>query len=438
MPLQTSPYLPFFFVCFVCFVVQDFFSIFTLVYYEGSMFMNFAPYRAEFPILATCTYLISNSLGAMPRQVYQAVQQFADTWATLGVRAWGNAYDDQPTWWELKGAVGDKIAPLIGAPAGSVLMHENASIANSILFSALDLSDTRRTKVILSDMDFPSDVYTLRAMLPHLRLHMVHSPDGITLDTDELLAAIDEQTRLVSLSHVLFRSAYILPVQAIIEKAHRVGAQVLLNGYHSVGIIPVDVTGLNVDFYIGGTLKWLCGGPGGVFLYVRPDLLPTLQPKITGWFAHQQPFAFEVAHFTLREDAYRLANGTPAIAALYAVQPGVDIIAQVGVAAIRANSLRQTRRLIELATQAGYPLVSPLADEARAGTVTVNPPHAYEVSRELLARNISIDYRANAGIRIAPHFYNTDAEIELVMQQIAAILTDGSWQAHRRQRDYVT
>ncbi len=328
-------------------------------------------FRDQFPILSTCTYLISNSLGAMPRGVYAKLHEYADTWATLGVRAWGTSAFDNATWWELKGAVGDQIAPLMGAPTGSVLVHENASIANSILIGALDFSDPGRDQIVVSDMDFPSDVYTLQAMLPQIEIVRVKSHDGITLDTQALIDAIDERTRLVSLSHVLFKSAYIVDVAAVIEQAHRVGAQVLLNGYHSVGIIPVDVTVLNVDFYIGGTLKWLCGGPGGVFMYVRPDLLPTLQPKITGWFAHAQPFAFEET-LQLRDDAYRLANGTPAIAALYAIQPGVEIIAQVGVEAIRAKSIRQTGLIVELADQLGYKVVSPRDNARRAGTITTD------------------------------------------------------------------
>jgi kynureninase len=396
-------------------------------------------YRPEFPILETCTYLISNSLGAMPRRVYDVLRDYADTWATLGVRAWGNRYHDLPTWWELKGAVGDKIAPLMGAPSGSVLIHENASIANSILISGLDFSNTRRDTVVMCDQDFPSDVYSVGHMLPrHMHVRMIRSRDGITINTNELLDAIDERTRLVSLSHVLFRSAYIMPAAQIVEKAHRVGAQVLLNGYHSVGIIPLDVTALNVDFYIGGTLKWLCGGPGGVFLYVRPDLLPTLQPRMTGWFAHQRPFAFDVDFYEPREDSYRLANGTPAIPALYAIQPGVEIIAQVGVEAIRAKSLRQTERLIALADERGYRVNSPRQTDTRAGTITLQPDHAYEVSRELLAQNIVIDYREGAGIRIAPHFYNTDDEVESVITAIDAILAEGSWEKHAAGRSFVT
>ena len=394
-------------------------------------------FRDEFPILSTCTYLISNSLGAMPRGVYDKLREYADTWATLGVRAWGTPAFDNATWWNVKGAVGDKIAPLMGAPARSVLVHENASIANSILLSALDFSDTRRNKIVVSDMDFPSDVYTLQAMLPQMEIATVRTHDGITLDTDELLDAIDERTRLVSLSHVLFKSAYIVPVDKVIEKAHQVGAQVLLNGYHSVGIIPVDVTALNVDFYIGGTLKWMCGGPGGVFMYIRPDRLKGLQPKITGWFAHAKPFAFQ-EQMELREDAYRLANGTPAIAALYAIQPGIDVLTQVGLDNIRAKSIRQTNLIVELADQAGYEVISPRLNAQRAGTVTVRPQEAYMVSRELIARGIVIDYREGAGIRIGPHFYNSDDEIRLTMQTMADILADGSWQKHAANRSFVT
>ncbi|MBZ0283085.1 MAG: aminotransferase class V-fold PLP-dependent enzyme, partial [Anaerolineae bacterium] len=254
-------------------------------------------WRAEFPILAHTNYMVSNSLGAMPRGVYDSLQHFADTWANRGVRAWGDA------WWDLNGKVGDKIAGIITAPLRSVSMHENASIAISILMSSLNFADGRDT-IVMDDMTFPTVYYVMKAMLPpHMKIKLVKTRDGITIPTDEFLDAIDEHTALVPISHVLFRSAYIMPVQAIIEKAHKVGAQVMLDGYHSAGIIPVDVSGLNVDFYVGGVLKWMCGGPGGVFLYVRPDLRPEMRPKITGWFAHKRPFAFEVDEIELRDDA---------------------------------------------------------------------------------------------------------------------------------------
>jgi len=390
-------------------------------------------WRSEFPILDTCTYLISNSLGAMPRKVYDSLKTFADTWATYGVTAWSKA------WWDLNGEVGDRIAPLMGAPSGSVLVHQNASIANSILFSGLDFSDTKRNKVVISDMDFPSDVYVLKQWLPpHMEVHKVETHDGISIDTDELLDAIDERTRLVSLSHVLFRSAYIMPDKAIVEKAHSVGAQVLLNGYHSVGIIPVDVVASNVDFYIGGVLKWMCGGPGGVFMYIRPDLLTTLRPKVTGWFAHQEPFAFDVDKFLLREDRYRLMNGTPGVASLYSIQPGVDIINEVGVENIREKSIRQTELIVNLADAAGYEVNSPRDTFVRAGTITVNPPHSYEVSRELIERGFVIDYRPNAGIRMGPHFYNSDDELYMTMDMIKEILDSGAWQKYAGDREFIT
>lgn len=385
-------------------------------------------WRAEFPILARCCYLVSHSLGAMPRGVRDSLAAYADLWSQHGVRAWNEA------WWELGRELGDEIATLLNAPPGSVLLQQNASIANSVLFSALDFSDPRRDRVVISDMDFPSDSYVLRQWLPPgVQLRMLRSRDGIGLDVDELLAAIDERTRLVSLSHVLFRSGCILPARRIVARAHAVGAQVLLNGYHSVGVIPVDVRASGVDYYIGGTLKWLCGGPGGVFLYVRPDLLPGLRPKVSGWLALQQPFAFDSERFPLRSDIGRLQNGTPGIASFYAIRPGLDIIRQVGVAAIRRKSLRQTALLLELAQRAGHALLSPPEPERRAGTVTLRPAHAWEVSRELLARDVLVDYREGAGIRIAPHFYTSDAELRQVMQTIDDILAEGSWRRHSAQ-----
>ena len=385
-------------------------------------------WRPEFPVLERCHYLVSHSLGAMPRGVRDSLAAYADSWDRQGVRAWNES------WWTLGREVADSIAPLLNAPAGSLVLQQNASIANSILFSALDFSDPRRNRVVISDMDFPSDSFALRQWLPPgVEIRMLRSPDGVGLDIDELLAAIDERTRLVSLSHVLFRSGCILPARDIVSRAQAVGAQVLLNGYHSVGVIPVDVAALEVDFYVGGTLKWLCGGPGGVFLYVRPDLLAGLQPKVSGWLALQQPFAFDSERFPLREDIGRLQNGTPGIASLHAIRPGIDIVRKVGVAAIRAKSRRQTALLVDLARRAGHALGSPAEAERRAGTVTVMPAHAWEVSRELLARDYVIDYREGAGIRIAPHFYSSDEEVRGVMQAVDDILADGSWRRHSAQ-----
>lgn len=389
-------------------------------------------WRDEFPILNECTYMVSNSLGAMPRRVYDSLHDYADTWAARGVRAWGEG------WWEMNVALGNQIAAIIGAPPDTVSLHQNVSLAQGILLTAFDF-DGPRNKVVIEAGIFPSVYYVLRGMLPpHIELEMVPSDDGITVPIERIIDAIDERTLLVPISHVLFRSATILDVAPIIEKAHAVGAVVILDGYHAAGIVPFDVSALNVDFYLAGVLKWMCGGPGGVFLYAREDHLKSLTPGLTGWMAHQRPFAFEVADQDWRDDAYRFLNGTPAIASLYANRPGVEIIAEVGVDAIRAKSLHQTGLLLELADAAGFAVNSPREASLRGGTVTVNPPHAYEVSRELLARNIVIDYRAQAGIRVSPHFYNTDDEVRQVISTMQDILASGAWQRHAGSRAFVT
>jgi kynureninase len=390
-------------------------------------------WRDQFPILSETTYMVSNSLGAMPRAVYDSLREYADTWATRGVRAWGEG------WWEMNVALGNRIAGIIGAPPNTVSMHQNISLAQGILLSCFDF-DGSRNKVVIEAGIFPSVYYVLRGMLPpHVELHMVESDDGgISVPVDKIVDAIDERTLLVPISHVLFRSAYILDVKPIIEKAHSVGAIVILDGYHAAGIVPFDVSALNVDFYLAGVLKWMCGGPGGVFLYARDDYLKTIRPGLTGWMAHQRPFDFEVDDIEFREDAFRFLNGTPAIPSLYANRPGVDIIAQVGVPNIRAKSMRQTALLIDLAEAAGFAVHSPRRPAERGGTVTIAPPHAYEVSRELITRNILIDYRAQAGIRISPHFYNSDDEVRLVVETIQDILDSGAWQRHAGVRTFVT
>jgi kynureninase len=336
---------------------------------------------------------------------------------------------------------GNLIAEIIGAPPNTVSMHQNVSLAQGILLSAFDY-DGPRNKVVIEAGIFPSVYYVLRGMLPpQVELHMVESEDdGISVPVDKIIDAIDERTLVVPISHVLFRSAYVLDVKPIIEKAHDVGAMVVLDGYHAAGIVPFDVSELNVDFYLAGVLKWMCGGPGGVFLYARDDHLKTVKPGLTGWMAHQRPFAFEVDEIDWRDDACRFLNGTPAIPSLYANRPGIEIIKQVGVDHIRAKSMRQTALLIELAQQKGFKVNSPLDPERRGGTVTLDPDPecSYEISRELLARNIIIDYRARAGIRVSPHFYNSDDEIHQVVNAIEDILADGSWRKHSAARSFVT
>jgi kynureninase len=390
-------------------------------------------WREHFPILSETNYMVSNSLGAMPRGVYDSLHAYAEMWASRGVRAWGEG------WWDMNLAIGNQIAAIIGAPPNTISIHQNVSLAMGILLTCFDFNGPRN-KVVIESGIFPSVYYLLRGMLPpHVEVCMVESEDGgITVPVDRIIAAIDERTFIVPISHVLFRSAYILDVQAIIEKAHSVGAIVILDGYHAAGIVPFNVRELNVDFYLAGVLKWMCGGPGGVFLYAREDHLKTVQPKLTGWMAHQRPFAFDVGEMDWRDDAFRFLNGTPAIPSLYAIRPGVEIIGQVSVENIRQKSKRQTALLIDLAEQAGFAIHSPRRPDQRGGTVTLSMPHAYEVSRELLARNIVIDYRAQAGIRVSPHFYNSDDEVRQVIRAIQDILECGAWRAHVGGHAFVT
>ncbi|HTE91218.1 MAG TPA: aminotransferase class V-fold PLP-dependent enzyme [Terriglobales bacterium] len=373
-------------------------------------------YRSEFPILEHTTYLISNSLGAMPRAVYDAMKGYADTWATRGVRAW------EERWWMLAAEVGDEIGALMNASKGSVSTHQNVTTCQAIVASCFDFSG-KRNQVVYSDMNFPSVMYFWEAQRAHgARVRMVKTDDGITVPTERLLDAINEDTLLVPISHVIFRSAYINDAKAIIERAHKVGAHVVLDTYQSLGTLPVDVSALNVDFACGGVLKWLCGGPGVGYLYVRPDLGKKLEPRFTGWTAHQNPFGFEIGPIRYTDPPYRFMNGTPHIPSLEAARPGLKIIAQVGIERIREKSKRQTARLIELADKHGWRVNTPRDPEKRGGTVSIDMPDSQEVCSQLLKRDILVDWRPKAGVRMSPHFYNTDLELDAAVLAVEEIL----------------
>jgi kynureninase len=283
----------------------------------------------------------------------------------------------------------------------------------------------------MTDLEFPSVQYFYHEQRRRgARVELLSSASSIRFDLDAFLAAIDETTLLVPISLVLFRSSFIVNVQAIIEKAHRVGAHVVLDTFQATGTIPVDVQSLGTDFAVGGVLKWLCGGPGVAYLFVREDLRRRLQPSLTGWLAHRRPFAFEAGAIDAREDAYRFLNGTPHIPALYACQPGLAILNEIGATAIRERSVGLTTRILEGAKARGWPVNTVENPAERAGTVSVACPHAMEVSRELLARDILIDYRPQAGIRISPHFYNREEECDFALAQIEEILQTGAWEKH--------
>jgi kynureninase len=378
-------------------------------------------FRGEFPILQRTTYLVSNSLGAMPRAVPERLAEYADQWAWLGVRAWAAG------WWDMPLRVGDEIAPLVGAPPGSVVMVPTVSFAQALVLSALEYAKPRDT-IVMTALDFPSVRYACEALAPRLgaRVVVVPSDDGISIDEGRLCEAIDERTRLVAISHVLFRSAYIVDAARIAAHAHAMGALVSLDAYHSVGVMPVDVMAIGADFLMGGVLKWLCGGPGGCFLYSSPAASARYAPALTGWQAHARPFAFD-GDMDYAAGASRWLGGTPVIPALFASVEGPRIVRRAGLAAIREKSVRQTSRLLALADARGFPVSAPRDTSKRGGTVAFDVPHGAEVAQALLARDVIIDYRPRAGIRVAPHFYTTDDEVERVAAEVDEILETGAW-----------
>ncbi len=389
-------------------------------------------YRDEFPIVGKTNYLISNSLGPMPRSIPDQLAQYAAEWGEYGVKAWTRG------WWEKPVDTGNEIAPLINALPGTVGMQPNVTIAQSAVVSALDFTAPRDT-IVMTELDFPSVRYGVEALAERFgaKVVTVRSDDGISIDEARLLDAIDERTRLVAISHVLFKSAFINNASAICDHAHRMGALVSLDAFHSVGIIPVDVQASGVDFLAGGVLKWLCGGPGGCFLYVAPGIRDTLHPAITGWQAHARPFAFEPT-MDYAEGPFRWLNGTPVIPALYAAAEGPKLLRRAGIEAIRKKSKRQTALLIELADARGYRVNAPRDPELRGGTVAIDVPNGYEVAQVLLSQGILVDYRVGAGIRAAPFFFTADEEIESLIAAIDESIEAGSWKNFTSHRPTVT
>ena len=385
-------------------------------------------WRSEFPILEKTVYLISHSLGAMPRETYDRLHEYASVWATRGVRAWAEG------WWDMPVTIGNEVAHIIGADEGTVAMHQNVSICQSLILSCflpLPENSTRR-KIVYSELNFPSVmyVYDAHARDHGLRIDIVKSDDGITVPLQRMLAAIDEDTLLVPISHVLYKSAFLQDAQAIIERAHEVGARVILDVYQSAGTVPFNVKELNVDFATGGSVKWLCGGPGAGYLYVRPNLIDQLEPKTTGWMAHEHPFAFETEmHYA--PNITRFLHGSPAIPALYAAKSGYRIINEIGVAAIREKSVRQTEALIALAEEAGFRVTSPRDPAQRGGTITVWDDNAAAITKELIRREFIVDYRPGAGVRISPHFYTKDEELALVIAEMKKIRDHQEYQAEQ-------
>jgi kynureninase len=389
-------------------------------------------YRNRFPILETCTYLINHSLAAMPAKAEENLLEYARLWRERGIRAWGEG------WWELSWTVGDQIGRIVGAAPGSVVMHQNVTVAEMVVLSCFR-QPGGRNRIVFEEENFPSVRYLYQAQ-PELEVVACE-------DAAAIVEAIDERTLLVPISHVLFKNAEIQDVEPIVRRAHEVGAHVVLDCYQSAGVVPFDVTALDVDFATGGSVKWLCGGPGAGWLYVRPDLAERLEPTFVGWQGHARPFAFE-PELEYAAGARRFLTGTPNVPALYAATAGYDVIEEVGVERIRERSLHLTRLLIDLCDEAGLDVGSPREAERRGGTVLVVTPDHAAVHRELGARGIVCDFRPDSGleatpgrertaaaggrggVRLGPHFFNTEEEVRHTVEQLADIVASGAYRRH--------
>ncbi|MGQ0569674.1 MAG: aminotransferase class V-fold PLP-dependent enzyme [Armatimonadota bacterium] len=370
-------------------------------------------WRREFPILSGTTYLISHSMGAMPRQAADWLRRYGEEWNAQGITAW-NAWE--PYLFEH----GNRIGALIGAPAATIAFHQNVSTLVSIALSAI-FQPGGRAKIVTTDLNFPSVTYNF-SMHERLGLHVqsLQSPDGMTIPLEAWRKAIDDRTLAVVIDHGVFRSGFLQDVQAITAMAHTRGALSIVDAYQTTGCVPYDVRAWNADIVIGGSHKWLCGGPGAAWMYVRQDLIPMLEPRITGWFSHARPFAFDLT-LEFAPTAMRFATGTPNIAALYAARAGTEIILQVGVEEIRSKSLRLTQKIIELADARGLDVNTPREPDRRAGMVCVDFPGVEAAERALISRNVLIDYRPRCGLRISPHFYTSDEELDRVFVELDEI-----------------
>jgi len=400
---------------------------------------NLLAIRREFPILNRCVYLISNSLGAVPKKAQENLKEYYRIWEEEGVSAW------EKEWWDLSRNVGNTIAPLIGAGDDEVTMMPNATIAHWIALSTRFSSQgMRKNKVIMTDLDFPSEIYAVTeiAKFTGWQVEIIESHGQPGVEADKIIEKIDDNTLFVATSHVYFKSAFIQDVKNISARAMEVGALTLIDGYHGPGTIPVDVKELGVDFYVGGCLKWLCGGPGNAFLYVKPELKSEERPRLTGWIAHQEPFLF-TQRMEYTKDSYRFMTGTPAISSMYAALPGLEIIKKIGILQIRNKSLHQTTMIIDNAKKRGFHIFTPESPESRGGAVSLGIPHAYAVKKALDKRRIKVDFRKGLDeepdvIRIGPHFYTKDKEIKLLFEAIDAVLEKGEFKKYPQEVDGVT
>jgi kynureninase len=363
--------------------------------------------RDEFPALRTGIHLLSHSLGPAPRAARSSVAATFDQWeGQIAEDAWGRH------WWDLPRQVGDRIARVLGGAPGSVQVQPNTSTALAAAISCFDFAAGRRRRVVTGGLDFPTTAYIWEAQRrAGAEIVVVPSDDGLTLDADRVADAIDETTALVALSHVSYLSSHRIDPRPIIEAAHRSGAMVLLDVYQSAGVLELAAADWGVDFLVGGTIKWLCGGPACGYLYVRPDLVAGLEPRLTGWFAHARPFDFAAAPIRYDAGIRRFAQGTPPIASLASCLAGLDLVLEVGPGAIESESRRRTTLMIDMATERGWRVNTPRDPRRRGGVVMLGFEDAATLVERLRAQRVLADHRPGVGLRLSAHFFNTDDEV---------------------------
>ncbi len=379
---------------------------------------SLARYREHYPILADTTYMNSNSMGAMPRQAKEALLRYTEDWVAQGVEVWGE-------WIRTVDEVSDAAAQFIGAPAGQTILNQNVAFFQAQIASCFDFSG-ERNKVVMEALQFPNVIYVWeRHRDLGARLELVPSDDGMTVPTERMLEAIDEQTLIVPISHGIYVSGALQDVKAICDRAHEVGALVMVDAYQTVGVVPIDVTEWGADIVVAGSHKWLCGGPGTAFMWMKPELRERLNPRITGWLGHARPFSFEPAPIAYSPNNWRFMGGTPSIPAYYIARAAYKNLLEIGVPKIRAHNLALSRIIINRAQEAGLTVHSPTDDSRRSGFVAIDFPTSEAACAQLIAERYKLDWRPKCGLRLGPHFYTTEAEVERMMARIVELAKAG-------------
>ena len=375
-------------------------------------------YRKEFPALEECVHFISHSLGCVPARAADDLAVFVDEWRKKSITAWED-------WLPEVNRAAARIEKIISAPQGTVVMFTNVSQVMAVMASCFEYT-AERNKVVYEALQFPTVSYVWKAEERRgANVVLVESADGTTIDADAVCAAIDEHTVAVPISHVVYSSAFIQDVKKIAARARQVGAHVILDCYQSVGTVPLDVVDLGVSFACGGSVKYLCGGPGAAWLYARQDLIEQFEPRVTGWFGNEAPFAFTMPSQTYAEGIWRYMGGTPAIAALYQARAGQTIVGEIGVRKIREKSLALTDKCIAWADELGFTLRTPREASKRGGSIVFDFVGSADVCRELNRRKFFCDHRPGAGIRIAPHFYSKSDEVDQFFGELKKIRSGG-------------